>query len=166
MNHMLEAFSEDSQVQNLIADLNKGQDQQLISGLSGSGRTFFYRTLYGELDAPMLIITPNLLHAQRVYDDLVKLLGEERVHLYPAEELVAADVSFSGPELRAHRIDTLDHMANVGKGVYITPVAGMRKLLPSRKKWDASTLRVEDGEELDTGEWLLKLVAMAYSRTP
>ena len=165
MNHILEAFSEDSHVQKLIADLKKGQDHQLVSGLSGSGRTFFYRTLYGELEEPMLIVTPNLLHAQRVYDDLVKLLGEELVHLYPAEELIAADVSFSGPELRAHRIDTLDHMANTGKGIYITPVAGMRKLLPSRKQWDASTLRVEDGEELDADQWLLKLVAMGYSRT-
>ncbi|TAA69689.1 transcription-repair coupling factor [Planococcus salinarum] len=165
MKPILQAFSEDSHVQNLIADLKKGQDHQLVSGLSGSGRTLFYRTLYAELEAPLLIVTPNLLHAQRVYDDLVKLLGEELVHLYPAEELIAADVSFSGPELRAHRIDTLDHMANTGKGVYITPVAGLRKLLPTRQRWDASTLRVEDGEELDTDQWLLNLVAMGYTRT-
>ncbi|WP_298834206.1 transcription-repair coupling factor [uncultured Planococcus sp.] len=166
MNHILKTFSEDTHTQNFIADLKKGQDHQLISGLSGSARPIFYQAIWSETDAPLLIVTPNLLHAQRVYDDLVRLVGEEHVHLYPAEELIAAEVSFSGPELRAHRIDTLDHMKSVGKGIYITPVAGMRKLLPTKEQWDYATLRIAEGEELDTAEWMLKLVAMGYSRTP
>jgi transcription-repair coupling factor (superfamily II helicase) len=165
MEHILQAFSEDSHTQRFIADLKKGQDHQLVSGLSGSARSIFYQTIWSELAEPLLIVTPNLLHGQRVYDDLVKLMGEENVHLYPADELIAADISFSGPELRAHRIDTLDHMKNVGKGVYVTPVAGMRKLLPSKAQWDVSTLHTAEGEELDTEKWLAKLVAMGYSRT-
>src|SRR5690606_19094050 len=101
----------------------------------------------------------------RVYDDLVRLMGEQHVRLYPAEETIAADIAFSGPELRAHRIDTLDHMKSTGKGIYVTPVSGLRKLLPSPAQWDGATLRVADGDELDTENWLLKLVAMGYSRT-
>ncbi len=166
MNHILQIFSEDTSTQKFIADLKKKQDHQLISGLSGSARTIFYQTIWSEMETPLLVVTPNLLHAQRVYDDLVRLVGEQQVHLYPAEELIAAEVSFSGPELRAHRIDTLDHMKSIGKGIYITPVAGMRKLLPTKEQWDYATLRIADGEELDTEEWLLKLVAMGYSRTP
>ena len=42
----------------------------------------------------------------------------------------------------------------------------MRKLLPTKEQWDYATLRISEGEELDTDEWLLKLVAMGYSRTP
>ncbi|PSL27126.1 transcription-repair coupling factor [Planomicrobium soli] len=166
MEHILQAFSEDSHTKRFISDLKKGQDHQLISGLSGSARSIFYRTLWDQLEEPLLIVTPNLLHAQRVYDDLIKLMGEDDVRLYPADELIAADVSFSGPELRAHRIDTLDHMKNIGKGVYVTPVAGMRKLLPSKAQWGISTLHTAEGEELDTEQWLAKLVAMGYSRTP
>ncbi|MGO1061138.1 transcription-repair coupling factor [Planococcus sp. FY231025] len=166
MEPILQVFSEDSHTQGFISDLQKGQDHQLISGLSGSARPIFYQTVWAKTEAPLLIVTPNLLHAQRVYDDLVKLMGEDLVHLYPADELIAADVSFSGPELRAHRIDTLDHMAGTGKGIYITPIAGMRKLMPSHAQWAYSTLRTEAGAELDTEEWLSKLVAMGYSRTP
>ena len=103
MNHILQTFSEDTHTQKFIADLKKGQDHQLISGLSGSARPIFYQTIWSETENPLLIVTPNLLHAQRVYDDLVRLIGEEQVHLYPAEELIAAEVSFSGPELRAEK---------------------------------------------------------------
>ncbi|MGI2329729.1 transcription-repair coupling factor [Planococcus sp. YIM B11945] len=165
MEPILQAFSEDSHIQRFIADLKKGQDHQLLSGLSGSARSLFYQAVWSEMAEPLLVVAPNLLNAQRIYDDLIKLVGEENVHLYPADELIAADVSFSGPELRAHRVDTLDHMKNVGKGIYITPVAGMRKRLPSKAQWDYSTLRASEGEELDTEEWLAKLVAMGYSRT-
>ncbi|HSI68022.1 MAG TPA: DEAD/DEAH box helicase, partial [Planococcus sp. (in: firmicutes)] len=166
MNHILQAFSEDSQTKKFIDDLKKGQDHQLVSGLSGSARPIFYQTAAEALQAPLLIVAPNLLQAQRIYDDMVKLMGEEKVHLYPAEELIAAEVSFSGPELRAHRIDTLNHMASVGQGIYITPVAGLRKFLASKEQWKSSTLRVNEGGELDSDEWLNKLVAMGYSRTP
>ena len=165
MKHILQAFLGDSHTQSFINELKKGQDRQLISGLSGSARPIFYQTVHEELDKPLLVVTPNLLHAQRVYDDLVRLMGEQRVRLYPAEETIAADIAFSGPELRAHRIDTLDHMKSTGKGIYVTPVSGLRKLLPSPAQWDGATLRVADGDELDTESWLLKLVAMGYSRT-
>ena len=84
---------------------------------------------------PILIVSPNLLQAQRTYEDLVKMLGDSLVHLYPAEELIAADFSISSYELRAQRIDTLDHMARIGKGIYITPIAGMKKLLPEKERW-------------------------------
>ena len=43
------------------------------------------------------------------------MLGESTVHLYPAEELVAADFSISSYELRAQRIETIDHMARSWK---------------------------------------------------
>ena len=86
--------------------------------------------------------------------------------MYPAEELVAADFSFSSYELRAQRIETLDHMARVGKGVYITPIAGMRKFLPHKKSWLENRLTTKIGDTIDIGEWLEKLVAMGYTRQP
>ena len=93
----------------------------------------FFKALQQSIEQPILIVSPNLLQAQRTYEDLVKMLGESLVHLYPAEELIAADFSISSYELRAQRIETLDHMARVGKGIYITPIAGMKKLLPAKR---------------------------------
>ena len=90
-----------------------------------------------------------MLQAQRTYEDLVKMLGDSLVHLYPAEELIAADFSVSSYELRAQRIDTLDHMARVGKGIYITPVAGMKKLLPTKEKWLIHFFDRETGRHID-----------------
>ena len=64
-----------------------------------------------ETERPILVVSPNLLQAQRLFEDMVKLLGEDEVRLYPADELIAADLSVSSPELRAERIETLEFHA-------------------------------------------------------
>ena len=105
-----------------------------------------------------------MLQAQRTYEDLVKTLDESLVHLYPAEELIAADFSVSSFDFGSSRIDTLDHMARVGKGIYITPVAGMKKLLPSKEQWLNNYLSTKLDDSIDVEQWVLKLVQMGYTR--
>lgn len=101
---------EDTHIQKLVKELESGKDQQLITGLSGSARAVFTKLLYNSLEKSILIVTPNLLHAQKLTEDLVKLVGEDLVRLYPADELIAADISITSPELRAQRLEALDHM--------------------------------------------------------
>lgn len=164
MEALINHYLQNNEISNLIEDLKIGDDHQLIAGLSGGAKPVFFRSLQHSIEKPILIVSPNLLQAQRTYEDLVKMLGESSVHLYPAEELIAADFSISSYESRAQRIETLDHMARVGKGVYITPIAGMRKFLPSKERWLKNSLLTEVGHTIDMDEWLKKLVAMNYSR--
>ncbi len=155
-----------NEISKLAQDLKEGHDQQLIAGLSGGAKPVFFKALQQSLEKPVLIVSPNLLQAQRTYEDLVKMLGESSVHLYPAEELVAAEFSISSYELRAQRMETIDHMARVGAGVYITPIAGLRKFLPAKSKWLENNLETKIGATINIDEWVEQLVAMSYSRQP
>ncbi|MFD1926709.1 transcription-repair coupling factor [Sporosarcina siberiensis] len=166
MESLVDLLLQEDEISELVGDLKNGKDQQLIAGLSGGAKPVFFKALQKSLQQPFLIVSPNLLQAQRTYEDLVKMLGESNVHLYPAEELIAADFSFSSYELRAQRIETIDHMARVGKGVYITPIAGMKKLLPSKENWLENRLSAKVGDTINIGEWLEKLVGMSYTRQP
>ncbi|MDV6378972.1 transcription-repair coupling factor [Sporosarcina sp. GW1-11] len=157
-------FLEEKEIQSLLKDLEAGQDQQLITGLSGGSKAIFFKVIQQSLTRPVLVVSPNMLQAQRTYEDLIKQVGDEHVHLYNAEELVAADFSFASYELRAGRIETLDHMARSGSGIYITPVAGLRKLLPSKERWLTHYVKAETDEEIDINMWLVKLVSMGYIR--
>lgn len=157
-------YIENNEIQKLIDELNRGHDQQLISGLSGGAKPVFLKALQQSMDKPLLIVSPNLFQAQRTYENLVKLFGDTHVHLYPAEELVAAEFSVASYELRAQRIETVDHMVRVGKGVYITPIAGLRRLLPNKERWlnNSITARLDDTIDIDV--WTQKLIAMNYTR--
>lgn len=164
MDALIDIFLQEKEIHNVVEDLKDGQDRHLLSGLSGGAKSVFFKALQQSMAKPILIVAPNMLQAQRTYDDLVKMLGETHVHLYPAEELIAADFSISSYELRANRIDTIDHLLRVGKGIYITPVAGMKKLLPAKEQWLKSSLSVEADGEIDVHHWTNQLSAMGYSR--
>lgn len=164
MDALIDLFLQDKEITKVVEELKTGQDRQLLAGLSGGAKAVLFKTVHQSAEKPILIITPNMLQAQRTYEDLVKMLGDSLVHLYPAEELIAADFSVSSYELRASRIDTLDHMARVGKGIYITPVAGMKKLLPPKERWLDNSLSVHLDDSIDVDVWMRKLVEMGYGR--
>ncbi|MFG3614330.1 transcription-repair coupling factor [Rummeliibacillus sp. G93] len=162
LRHLL---TSDPQVQKLLDEIKKGQGAELVTGLSGSARPAFLDTIFYTLQKPLYIISPNLLQAQKMYDDLAKLIGEDMVHYYPADEFIAADMATSSPELRAARIETLDHMIHQQKGVYVIPIAGMRKIMAPKEVWTNLNLTAKLGEEIDVEEWLNQLVTMGYSRS-
>jgi len=165
MEAVLRYFIDDAQVKSLLQEWKTGQHQQLVTGLSGSARPVFIQAML-KLGKPILIVSPNLLQAQRMVDDLARIIGDESVHLYPADELIAADLSVSSPELRAERISVLNKMISGEPGVYITPIAGLRKYLPEKEQWKRSVLKTSVGEEVDVEAWMSQLVSMGYTRQP
>ncbi|EPD49381.1 transcription-repair coupling factor [Paenisporosarcina sp. HGH0030] len=164
MEPLHQLFTKDHHIKTLLTDLQTGVDQQLVTGLTGGARPLFIHSMAKETERPILVVSPNLLQAQRLFEDMVKLLGEDEVRLYPADELIAADMSVSSPELRAERIETLDFMLSQKRGVVITPIAGLRRHMPNLAQWRASRLETAIGQEVKMDEWLDQLVAMGYSR--
>ncbi len=157
---------EDTHIEKLVKELESGKDQQLLTGLSGSARAVFINMLYNVRQKAMLIVAPNLLHAQKLTEDLVKLVGEDLVRLYPADELIAADISIASPELRGQRIEALNHMLTKKNGIYIVPIAGLKKHMPTEKDWRDSTIHIVEGEEIVLEALLLSFVNMGYVRQP
>jgi transcription-repair coupling factor (superfamily II helicase) len=164
MEPLHQLLMKDHHITTLLSDIQKGNDQQLVTGLVGGARPLFIQSIAKEMERPILIVSPNLLQAQRLFEDMVKLLGEDQVRLYPADELIAADLSVSSPELRAERIETLEFMHSQKRGVVITPIAGLRRHMPNLQQWRASRLETALGEQVVMDDWLDQLVAMGYSR--
>lgn len=164
MHALLQLLQEEKKVRDWIDSVRAGTDHQLITGLTGSARTLLGQQLYEQTSQSVLIVAPNLLHAQKVKDDYARVLGEDQVFLYPADELIAADMAIASPELRAERIETLDYLAMNKKGVYIVPVAAFRKKLTPVAEWEALALTLREGEDIEPETLLQTLVDLGYSR--
>ena len=50
-----------------------------LAGLSGSARTLYIASIYEKMKRPIVIITYNLLQAQKLYDDLLHVIRDEDV---------------------------------------------------------------------------------------
>lgn len=158
-------FYEQDDTRSVISGIEAQLEEQLVAGLSGSSRTVFMASIYEQTGKPMLIVTHNLLQAQKIYDDLEKLLGEGEVFLYPANELIAAEMSIASPELRAQRIDVLNYWSTHKKGIVIAPVAGIRKILPPVGLWKSLQMNLKVNEDIDIEATLMKFVGMGYTRS-
>ncbi len=164
LHKMISLLSEKEDVQSIVSGIQEGLHEQLIAGLSGSGRSLFIASVFKDTNRQTVVVTHNLFQAQKLQEDLIALLGEESVYLYPANELIAAELSISSPELKAQRIDTLYHMASGHKGIYIVPMAGIRKLLPPKKEWEMFQITLTVGEDINVSSLLTSLVQTGYTR--
>lgn len=161
-NLFLEEHSIASFIEQIVQRKSKSH---LVTGLTGGARPALIETLYKEADAPLYILSPNLFHSQKLADDLSSLVGSDVVHYYPADEFLAASVAISSPELRAQRIATIEKLAKKEKGIYVIPIAGMRKMMAPIEHWLSSTLHAKVGEDVELEQWLEKLVEMGYTRS-
>lgn len=152
------------EVKTVASGFNEGLREQLVAGLSGSARAMFIAAMYVETKQPQLVVTHNLYQAQKLYDDLVEIIGENEVFLYPVNELIAAEIAIASPELKGQRIEALNHWCTQKSGILIAPIAGLRRILPPKEIWQNSQVYLKVGEELDLEAFLLTLVKMGYER--
>ncbi len=157
-------FLEHEEIQSIVEGVNAGLKEQVVAGLTASSRSLMISSVYSQSKKPMMVLTHNLLQAQKLYEDLVQILSEQEVFLYPANEMMAAEMSIASPELKAQRLETLHELSKNKGGVFVVPVAGLRKILPSVSAWQGYQLSLTVGEEVDVNHFLLKLVQMGYER--
>jgi transcription-repair coupling factor (superfamily II helicase) len=152
-------------VKAVSGSLESNMKEQLISGLTGSARTLFMSSLYLESRRPMLVITHNLYQAQKLYDDLVGLLTDEEVLLYPVNELISAEIAIASPEMKAQRIDVLNKLVQSFQGIVIAPLAGARRQLPPVQLWRDCQVPLEVGMDIgDINQLIEKLIIMGFER--
>ncbi|MGM0754446.1 MAG: transcription-repair coupling factor [Bacillota bacterium] len=165
MKGILKQVHQSEEIQSIITGVEEQLSEQLVAGLSGSSRTAYIADVYLQTKKSTVVVTHNLFQAQKIYDDLIQFLSEDEVYLYSANELIAAELSVASPELRAQRIEVLNKLSQNHKGVYIVPVAGLRKILPPKSMWETNQIRFKTGEDIDLDEVLNQLVQMGYQRT-
>lgn len=164
MRGLVRVLTESDDVQSVTSGIEEGLKEQLVAGLSNSGRSVFMAALYEKLNRPLLIITYNLLQAQKLYEDLSQLVSDD-IYIYPANELTVADLGVASPELKAQRIETLNFLCRNEKGIVIAPIAGVRRILPPKSIWQKHMIPLSVDDEIDLDDMIQKLIQMGYERT-
>ena len=157
-------FFDNDDFKAVVSGIEEGLKEQLVAGISGSARTVFSSALYNNLKKSMLIITHNLYQAQKVYEDLVHLLHDDVVYLYPVNDLIASELAVASPELKAQRIEVLNRLAEGKHSIIVAPVAGVRRLLPPKELWREKQLKLSLGQNIDLDEVVHQFIALGYER--
>ncbi|WP_412988800.1 transcription-repair coupling factor [Pediococcus siamensis] len=140
------------------------QKRQLITGLVGSAKTLLLNEFLRAQQVPILTVTDNLYHAQQLVDDLQNELNDDQVHLFPAEETLAASAATSAPVYRGQRTEFLAALLAQKPGVYVTSVSGLRRFLVPQATMQQAILNVKVGADFELAQLEDQLVDMGFAR--
>ena len=164
MNQLVQFFKNNSDVQTVREGIENGMKEQLVTGLSSTAKGMFMSAVTSDKKKRTIVIVHQLLQANELYDDLVELNGEDHVFLYPVNELIAAEMAISSPELEAQRVRALTYWLNTDDGILIAPIAALKRILPPKHYWQKYRIHIEELGRVDLDQLLLSLVHMGYKR--
>ncbi|MCR4950407.1 MAG: transcription-repair coupling factor [Solobacterium sp.] len=113
----------------------------------------------------ILVIKQNLYNAQRLYERLVSLLGENECALFGADESLRVEAIASSPELTAQKVETMASLLRNPKQVVVTCPSGFLRQLPSVQQFKDGCISLKTGDEADPKELMRRLFAGGYTQT-
>jgi transcription-repair coupling factor (superfamily II helicase) len=120
--------------------------------------------LFGNKTENVLIVTPNLFSAQKVYEKLVMQFDESRVAFFPQDEFITTEMLAMSDEFKLERILTVNKIMG-GKPLFVvTNTTGYVKKLMPLKRWRQATVSLTLREHFSQKTLLSKLVSMGYKR--
>ncbi|XJS10310.1 transcription-repair coupling factor [Aerococcaceae bacterium WGS1372] len=150
----------------VIEQVNNPQhsDPVLITGIDDSARSAFVAQQYRTHPKQYLVIEPRSKQQVDLYDDLVNLLPDVPVILFPHEESLAVTYSISSIDNTIERVRALNILASGESCVIIASSAALRMRLTPVELWRDSIFQFEIGEDYDRDDLERKFNQYGYKR--
>jgi transcription-repair coupling factor (superfamily II helicase) len=120
--------------------------------------------LFNKNKESILIVTPNLYKAQKVYDNLSNLLKEDQLSFYPQDEFITTEMLAMSKEFKFERINTIKKIIEKKKSIIVTNTTGLLKYQLPISKWEKAILRVLKGDIVDLETLPKQLISHGYKR--
>ena len=156
--------------------LHRGDDAQVLLGITGSGKTFTVANVIAELGKPTLIIAHNKVLAAQLYGEFKELFPDNAVHYFvsyydyyqPEAYVPTTDTFIEKDSIVNEEIDRMRHAATFAllsrKDVIIVASVSCIYGIGDRETYAAMTCEVDVGTSIDRDAVLRRLVELQYER--
>ncbi len=160
----------------LVETANAGDKDQVLLGVTGSGKTFTMAKVIEAVQRPALILAPNKILAAQLYGEFKSFFPENAVEYfvsyydyYQPEAYVARSDTYIEKESSVNEaIDRMRHSATRAllerDDVLIVASVSCLYGIGSVETYSAMTFSLKKGESADQREIIRKLVALQYKR--
>ena len=163
-------------IEELIEGINDGERDQVLLGVTGSGKTFTMAQLIERTQRPALVLAPNKTLAAQLYGEFKGFFPENAV------EYFVSYYDYYQPEAYVPRTDTyIEKESNINEQIDRMRHSATRALLErddviivasvsciygigSVESYTSMTLQLEKGMEIGRTQLLADLVALQYRR--
>ena len=120
--------------------------------------------LFNKGNESMLLVTPNLYKAQKVYDSLSEILKEDQLSFYPQDEFITTEMLAMSKEFKFERINTIKKIIEKKKSIIVTNTTGLLKYQLPISKWEKAIISFSKGDIIDLGDLPKRLISYGYNR--
>ena len=128
------------------------------------GISLLVSTAYKQKREKYLLVCQNLYKATEVFNLLCTFLGNEKVCLFPADELIRAEGIAQSKEMVANRLYVLNRIINNDVDIVVTNVSASVRYLPKKELFEEHILKFKKGETVDLIECRETIARAGYLR--
>ncbi len=163
-------------IRTLVEGDRAGAKNQVLLGVTGSGKTFTIANVIRELGRPALVLAPNKTLAAQLFDEFTELFAENAVEYFvsfydyyqPEAYVPSRDLYIEKDASINDRIDRMRHAATkaalIRRDVIIVASVSCIYGLGSPEEYRNFHVWVEQGDEIDRDDFLRKLARIRYQR--
>eukprot|EP00439_Symbiodinium_sp_Y106_P089999 s1_g2535.t1 len=163
-------------IKELVAQVNDGEQDQVLLGVTGSGKTFTMAKVIEQTQRPAIILAPNKTLAAQLYGEFKNFFPDNAVEYfvsyydyYQPEAYVARTDTYIEKESSINeQIDRMRHAATRAllerDDVIIVASVSCIYGIGSVETYSEMTFTVKVGDKLDRNQLIADLVALQYKR--
>ena len=171
------AGDQEQAIQELINQINQGQERCVLMGVTGSGKTFAMANIIERLQIPTLILSHNKTLARQLWQEMSELFPKNAVEYFvsyydyyqPEAYLPGRDMYIDkelqmNERIEQERFSTVASLVSRPDVIAVGTVSVIYGLNPP-EVFQQSHVRLSVGQEADPQEIVRELVALQYRRT-
>ena len=109
----------------------------------------------------ILIVTPSLFEASKIYDSLSNYINE--VYLFPNDDYFTVNSLAVSPEFKITRLETINAILKNDKNkIIITHLDGYIKKITSKEEYTSNLLKLKIGQNIDRDKLITILSNLGY----
>src|SRR5690242_17248339 len=164
-------------IRQLIEGVSAGERDQVLLGVTGSGKTFTMANVIAEQTRPALVLAPNKTLAAQLYGEMKGFFPENAVEYFvsyydyyqPEAYVPRTDTYVEKDSSINEQIDRMRHSATRAlmerDDVIIVASVSCIYGIGSVETYSAMTFTIKKGEKIDQRQLIADLVALQYKRT-
>ena len=134
-------------------------------GMLGATDEFFclyISRLFEKKNQSIIVVTSTLYEANQLFTSITNYT--ENVYLFPMDDFLTSEAIAISPELKATRLETINHLCEEEKAIVITHLNGYLRFLPTKEQYKASIITIKQGKTHSRDTLVKKLSAIGYER--
>ncbi len=163
-------------IKQMVANLKAGVKDQVLLGVTGSGKTFSMASVIEKVQKPTLVISPNKTLAAQLYQEFKEFFPHNGVHYFvsyydyyqPEAYIPQTDTYIEKDAKINQEIDRLRHAATQDvlsrKDVIVVASVSCIYNIGSPENYQKVSMEIKAGQKITRKDFMAHLITMQYKR--